>query len=1031
MPLFSYRTKRLGGKKTSTLKFLEVVLLIALLPLLFTLTGRALCKIALFQIARLTNTKIKTSSVNFKLNGSVFIKELVINPEKPAQYDNSILKAEKVYARFDFASILLLHPKLKKIRVKDFVFNAQQDMNTGDWNLSSLKFITPKAGSGKMPQIRLKEGTIQYSKVTDGKVKTSAAIPIDMEFGLAVDSNGEYQFRLTTAERQDSAKSELTGRWREGSVIITGGIGSEDIPALEKVWTINVLAAELKYEDNRDYLFEVRIKDLASKQNFAGDTFGLNKSALLKQHGSFIALLGFLDEYRPRGQLDIYLRASGNLGRLDKSKISGKVNCKDVSICRRKFPYSVDNITGGIDFTEEGVVLNGLSGRHGNVNLSFNGWSKGFGKELKCQFQITSGNMVLDKELYDALSVKRKKLWSEFSPRGLATINYSLSHQPNVGIKKVLTVELMNAEARYVRFPYPLKNITGKLLFEADSIVFSNMGSRYDGRQIGLNGRAVSFGTSEAEYDIEITAKDIPMDSELESAIPEDMEPFGNKLKEIIRLGEGNVSFNGRIWSRGKRKKPFYELSLFIGNMELNKRLFELLPDSQEKMVVELQPTGKINLGINLINADISKKADYSVRVELKDNSIDFKKFPYPLKKVNGCLEVDKNSIVLRGIEAVGADDIRIGRDGPNIKIDGKIMLENGIFESGGFSLCANDILLDERLGNALGDFKDIYFKLSPTGRVDMDLKDVSVINNRNDEKSVDFGGLLRFKDCSIKTQPEITRVCSDFKMKGSYQIGKSPSGIDGVFISDRLRIKGKSFTNLRADISYDSNNDKRELLIENIAADCHGGVFVGSFKISNVSEPYYLLQTGFKNVNLRDFLADAEGEKISYDGKTSGKINGSLSVKGKIGDENSRIGRCSLSVTDMQIGKLSPIAKLLYFLKLTKPEDFAFSEMLVESYLQGWELFFEKFDLSGRGLAFNGTGRLDLKDQKIDLDLMARGKRLATAEPTVLQSLGEGLGYSVVRLEVKGNLYDPEIETKALPVIKETLKILGTRNKN
>jgi len=57
----------------------------------------------------------------------------------------------------------------------------------------------------------------------------------------------------------------------------------------------------------------------------------------------------------------------------------------------------------------------------------------------------------------------------------------------------------------------------------------------------------------------------------------------------------------------------------------------------------------------------------------------------------------------------------------------------------------------------------------------------------------------------------------------------------------------------------------------------------------------------------------------------------------------------------------------------------------------------------------------------------MARGKRLATVQPSVLQSLSEGLGYGVVRMEIGGKLYDPEVTTRTLPVITESLQILGT----
>ena len=57
-----------------------------------------------------------------------------------------------------------------------------------------------------------------------------------------------------------------------------------------------------------------------------------------------------------------------------------------------------------------------------------------------------------------------------------------------------------------------------------------------------------------------------------------------------------------------------------------------------------------------------------------------------------------------------------------------------------------------------------------------------------------------------------------------------------------------------------------------------------------------------------------------------------------------------------MQIGKISPLAKLLLVLQLTEPKDFAFEQMLVDSYIQDGKLFLEQFDLSGKAVAFNGS---------------------------------------------------------------------------
>ena len=90
----------------------------------FLFVGRALCRIAISQMADLTNTTIKTGSVDFRSNGSVFIEQLVVNPKEKQGPDETILRAEKVYASFDVGSLFALKPKLRRIDVNDFVFDA-------------------------------------------------------------------------------------------------------------------------------------------------------------------------------------------------------------------------------------------------------------------------------------------------------------------------------------------------------------------------------------------------------------------------------------------------------------------------------------------------------------------------------------------------------------------------------------------------------------------------------------------------------------------------------------------------------------------------------------------------------------------------------------------------------------------------------------------------------------------------------------------------------------------------------------------
>ncbi len=188
-----------------------------------------------------------------------------------------------------------------------------------------------------------------------------------------------------------------------------------------------------------------------------------------------------------------------------------------------------------------------------------------------------------------------------------------------------------------------------------------------------------------------------------------------------------------------------------------------------------------------------------------------------------------------------------------------------------------------------------------------------------------------------------------------------------------------------------------------------------------------YLLQVGFDNIDLKQFLSDTKLKETPDNGYTTGKMNGSLSINARIGDDSSRIGIFRLAISDMQAGELSPLAKLLQVLQLTEPKDFVFDQMLVDSYIKRNGLFVKKLDLSGGSVAFNGSGWMDLQTRNVDLILTARGRRLATADPSILQSLTEGLGQAVVRVEVTGDFYDPQVTTRTLPLIKDSLQILGT----
>ena len=1078
--------------------------------LVLILMGRGLRYIAIGEITELTNAKIESKSVDLNLNGSVFIKKLVVKPHKERKHDNTILKAETVYARFSVGSILLLRPRLKEIIVDNFVFDAQYDLDMGRWNIGALKIKVPKGGVGKMPVVRLEKGTLKYSKVSNGEVKTAAVVPVDARFGPAEKMGDGYSFTITTAERAELGKSILSGLWKPGSVIITGGISSADVPAFERAWAINALAAELDYDQDNTYTLKLGIKDFLSKQKSGDKTITFEGPEFLEGWSPFTALQKFFNRYKPRGRVDIELDASGNLRQLGESILRGKVFCKNISIWDRKFPYPIEHIVGWIDFTEKSVVLNNLSGEHGDVKLTFNGWTKGFGQERQYEIQVASDNMSLDDDLYDALSARQKKSWSAFSPSGLAAIDYRMVKQLQTDKERTLAVELLGTEAMYRHFPYPLKNLTGRLLFDRDGITFSDVVSQFNGCRIAINGKAASLGTDRPTYEFGIKAEDVPLDSTLAASLSDKQRTFYNQLniagladaevkvstpedagsinvtsnislKEVFlnpdyfplavsgvfaktvitrdlihienltgRCGQGTISLAGRIWPGAESEQPYYHLLLQAEQAELNDDLFGLLPESLKKIAGELQPEGKINYSVDLDKSADTDYPDYRITIDCLGNIVNSKSVPYPVKDITGKVKITKDNIELEDITGIAADNIQIAPNRQTLKINGEIVLADNAFSSAELQLDANDIFFDEQVGVALPkSIQPLYLKLSPTGRFGLRLEDIKIFDAGDGEKYIDFAGGIKFKGCNFNISPSVTELNAMLKTKGLYKTNSGFCEGEAILFANGLKIKGKSLTSLKADIFYDSS--RQSWLTKNLIADCYGGRLTGKFELKCLSETTleYLLRIGFDNIDLRRFLSDTKPKETSKNGPTSGKMNGSLSVTGQIvgvakraaakrgsntghlevpGDNYLRVGRCKLTITDMEVGKLSPLAKLLYVLKLTEPKDFAFDSMLVDSYIRHNRLFFEYLDLSGEAVAFTGSGWMDLQNQDVDLVLFARGARLAVAEPSILQSLTEGLGHAVVRIEVTGNFYDPKITTKTLPVIKETLGILGTR---
>jgi len=997
----------------------------------FAVTGRILSNIAIIQIEEFTNTKIETDFINFKFGGSVFIEGLVVRAESGQPGESPVLEASEVYADFDIGSLLLFKPRLRVIRVNDFVFNAQFDLESGNWNIGSLKIRPPSGSSGKMPRVELESGTVQYSKVSDGQIRIVAALPIEAKFEFDKKTEKGYGFELMTAKRISFGKSELTGYWQPGEITVAGGISSSDLPGFERSWVIEVLAAELKYDKENNYRLKLRITDMFGKHSFDEETFAFVGSSFVRGVGVLGGLQRFFGKYQPKGRIGIDLEASGNLENVKASKLRGRVYCKDVWICNRKFPYPVEHIQGEVDFSENSFSFEKLRGRHKSVELEFNGSSEGFGRERRYETRIISENMELGDDLYAALKEGHKKVWSLFSPNGLAKIDYRLSGSPEKGQEKILAVELLGGQAVYRNFPYPLKNLRGKLFFKGDEVTIPELVSVVGQQRVAIGGKVSGTG-SEALYDISIEAEKVSLDSTLAAALIEKQWSMYRRFCSSESGGGTSVTFKGRIWKDKKYSKGEHKFSVLAEQLEIDD-LLSLLPSRVETAVRKLRPKGRINLETSISSTDDKPFYTRQTDIECLSNSMEFEKFAYPLGGIRGNVKIgwDGQSAKVELVDIVGTtDDIAIRPNDSKIRVDGSLRIADGALEGGQLSVRAEDFFFNEKLDGAIAEKAgSFYNRLSPEGRFNLCFENIKIGSDKDKKKLVDFEGSVELKDCSFNTVPAISSLDAKISVKGLYRVGEGFGNVKIAINDGGFRLLEKKLTNVRAEVSYDPV--AKSLESENFVADCYDGAVVGRFSLAKNGEGEYeyLVENNFENIDLKKFLSDTTKVKADGDREyTSGNMYGVLSVSGPVNRTSERLGSCRVKITDMEVGKLSPLAKLLMVLQLNEPTDYAFEQMTVDSYIQRDKLFFEKIDLWGRSVAFNGSGQMNLDDREIDVCLTARGSRLANDEPSVLGSLADALGGAVVRMDVSGSLYDPQVSTETLPVLKRALGILGTK---
>jgi hypothetical protein len=1035
-------------------RLIAIAILAVVLAVIAIVGGKLLAPYAVSQIEAYTGTVVTVESAKFTLTGTLRLRELKMVSSGPE--GSVILQANKVSAGFGLFSILKGSPQLKSLSVSGGVLNLEYDAQSGKWNLSSLlqKSHPTSSQLGALPQTQISDCMVTLIKKDGSRRISMLAVPL--VFDASTISGRGYKFHMT---------SKLPGsRLRHAA----------------DPWDMDVRGEISNIGSTGDFALEIGMKNLIlSNERVRGEMrVGRELAEILHEE-----LVRLWDKYTPDGNIDVQANISGSMADISKGQVTATFSFKDVSLKYKYFPYLLEHVKGSIFFQNGDLVMEGLTGRHGPTLVSISGWSRGSGKAWASDVTIHSDVAIIDEDVYMALSPAEKGIWRMFSPSGRTQFDFQYKSEQGKELVSRATLTVIDGQMMYERFWHRFTKGTGTLIVEPNEVRLVGVTSREPNDCVTtFNGAVSNIRTGSPEVDLHVSGRGMPvstkllaqcapeqwrkqlgniefagkMDFELTAFsvqkpnwhidyvadanvrapalkyIPGDIElaqPSGRVRLTSERLSlngvsaryaDSDVNINGQVDITDDPNTPMcYRMTVDADNVNIDRKVLSILPGRNARIIEELKPSGRAHIIAGLGNCN--KVAEETLAIECLGTQAHIGKLGYTLADMTGKVTVKGGAIGFDNLKA-NVVDPQDGQSGTT-SISGTMLVGKDKVEELNIKFEADGLHFGQGLRQAVERMSpDLYDALNPAGRIGLKQGSFKMGVDPNGQRFGDFGGTMVFENCSFG-HDELSNVNATLSLNGFFDREMQHSNVMADLRAPTIVIRNKLVTDVRSHIEHRKGEKKWSL--GNFSGTCYDGTVDGDVVLDSASDGGYTysLKTSFENVNMGKFLARQGKDPNTTSG---GIMKGTLTLSGNLAVPGSRTGSLTLNIEDMQVGRMSILAKIFTLLSLSVPSDIAFRGMQMNSRIKGDNILIDDLVMSGDALNFRGAGTINLGTRMVDIDLAATSP---TPAPGLLTSVMVGLRHAVVYLKVRGKLDDPTVDVTPLPLVDRAIqKILGTR---
>ena len=643
------------------------------------------------------------------------------------------------------------------------------------------------------------------------------------------------------------------------------------------------------------------------------------------------------------------------------------------------FKYPLVDVRGRIVVDATPVSGNNialdLTARSGFATATLKGTIEGEKKTSKVDLRIAARDVPLDDEFMRALPEKAQKASRQFLPA--ASREFGLAARP-MGkadvvadirrakgaerFERFFVLNLREVSTLYDQFPYPLEDVSGVLEVHQDHWECKDFRGRHAGGEIAFRGRSYSGASAPG----------------VRGALP------------VSRAGESSPPEMIRVSFAGKN---------LLLDEEFDRALRPIAGTGREGLQEawrNLRLSGRLNFAAEVID-HTDRPQEIDIRVSMNGPAMKPKFFEYALEGVRAAVHYTHGRVELSDFG---------GTHGKT-----RVNLRSGLIEIGkgnGFTAWLDDVTAsgleaDADLLKALPEsLRRAVQPLKLETPVEVAVKKLILESPSGPSAPVKvwWEAFLGLDKARLRTAVEIGDATGQFFCEGHHD-GHKLYGIASRLWLEKATVFGQPLTKIgfRLDIEHSSTDVVR---IRDLRAELFGGTISGEARLETASALKYDINLQATGVQLDAFGKHNLGAAARA-AQLQGPAHAAIHLTGQGQDLLGLEGNGRLDITQGKMGQLPVLLDLIKAFGLRKPDRTAFEQAHVIFAIKGPQLIVRQLELVGNAVSLEGSGKLDIDGNNIELDFTGTPGRFTQILPPGLDAIPPFLSGQILKIKMRG----------------------------